>query len=60
MNAADYVANLSTQSGVKQLPPLAQGELLERIRRRIESLGDHLTVHYLAVMTIARRRASIT
>ena len=60
VNAADYVANLSTQSGVKQLPPLAQGELLERIRRRIESLGDQLTVHHLAVMTIARRRASIT
>ena len=60
VNAADYVANLSTQSGVKQLPPLAQSELLERIRRRIESLGDQLTVHHLAVMTIARRRASIT
>jgi SAM-dependent methyltransferase len=60
VDAADYVANLSTQSGLKQLSPSAQAELLERIRRRIESLGNHLTVHHLAVITIARHRASIT
>jgi SAM-dependent methyltransferase len=60
VNAAGYVANLSTQSGFKQLPPPAQARLLERIGRRIESLGNQLTVHHLAVITIARRRASFT
>ncbi len=59
VNASDYVANLSTQSGVKQLPLPAQAELLERIRRRIESLGNQLTVHHLAVITVARHRYGV-
>ncbi len=54
VNASGYVANLATQSGLKQLPSSAQAELLERIRRRIETLGNQLTVHHLAVITIAR------
>jgi SAM-dependent methyltransferase len=53
----EYRANLSTQSGVKHLPVPAQGELLERIERRVRAQGDTLTVHHLAVVTVARRIA---
>jgi SAM-dependent methyltransferase len=52
--AEDYVANLSTQSGVKELPAEAQAELLDRIRRRITTHGGTLTVHHLGVVTMAR------
>jgi hypothetical protein len=40
---------------VKELPPEAQAELVDRVRRRIESLGGSVTVHHLAVATIATR-----
>ncbi|MDP9464764.1 MAG: hypothetical protein M3P52_09080, partial [Actinomycetota bacterium] len=53
--AEEYATNLSTQSGVKELPPDAQGELLKRVRRRIEAHGGMLTVHHLAVLTVAKR-----
>jgi SAM-dependent methyltransferase len=53
-SAEDYMANLSTQSGVKQLPVPAQGELLRLIGRRVRAQGDTLTVHHLAVVTVAR------
>jgi SAM-dependent methyltransferase len=53
--AEEYATNLSTQSGVKELAPDAQAELLERIRRRIEAHGGMLTVHHLAVLTVAER-----
>jgi SAM-dependent methyltransferase len=55
LTAEDYVANLSTQSAVKQLPLAAQAELLRRVRHRIESHGGTLTVHHVAVVTIAKR-----
>ncbi len=58
MNASEYVANLSTQSGVRQLPASAQVSLLERVRQRVEAHGGILTVHHLAVLTVARRRSS--
>lgn len=54
-SAADHVANLATQSGVKELSPAAQAELLARVRRRIDAHGGSLTVHHLAVVTVARR-----
>ena len=53
--AEEYATNLSTQSGIKELPPDAQAELLIRIRRRIEAHGGILTVHHLAVLTVAKR-----
>lgn len=53
--AEQYATNLSTQSGVKELPPEAQARLLTRIRRRIEAQGGMLTVHHLAVLTVAKR-----
>ena len=58
LSAADYTANLSTQSGVKTLPVPAQEELLRRVERRIRVQGDALTVHHLAVVTMARRITS--
>jgi hypothetical protein len=48
---------MSTQSGVKQLPPPQQSALLARIGRRIEAQGETLTVHHLALLEMARRRA---
>jgi SAM-dependent methyltransferase len=57
LTADEHAANLSTQSGVKELPPRAQSELIERIRRRVGAQGGLLTVHHLAVLTAARLRA---
>jgi SAM-dependent methyltransferase len=54
--ADDYAANLSTQSGVKRIPPEAQVELIRRVRRRVVEGGGTLTVHLLAQLTVARRR----
>jgi hypothetical protein len=54
-SAEEYTANLSTQSGVKQLPVQAQAELLGGIERRIRAQGNTLTVHHIAVLTVAQR-----
>jgi SAM-dependent methyltransferase len=56
LTVEQYATNLSTQSAVKQLPADAQRELLSRVRRRVTALGGRLTVHHLAVTTVARRR----
>ena len=56
LTADEYAANLSTQSGVKGLPPDAQAELVERVRRRVNAEGGTLTVHHLAVLTTAKLR----
>lgn len=55
--ADEHARNLSTQSGVKQLEPRARAELVERVRRRVERAGGSLTVHHLAVLTVAGRRS---
>jgi SAM-dependent methyltransferase len=55
--ADDYALNLSTQSGVKQLPPDAQAELIRRIRRRVLDSGGTVTAHLLAVLVVARIRS---
>jgi SAM-dependent methyltransferase len=57
LTADDYAANLSTQSGVKSLPPAAGAELVERVRRRVEAQGGTVTVHHLAVVIVAERAA---
>ena len=54
LTAAEYATNLSTQSGVKELPE-ARAELVRRIRRRVEVHGGTLTVHHLAALTVAQR-----
>ncbi len=59
VTAAEYTANLSTQSGVKQLPTDAQQELLGRVRRRIAAAGGRVTVHHLAVTTLAERAEAL-
>lgn len=56
LTADEYAANLSTQSGVKGLPPDAQTALVERVRRRVDAQGGTLTVHHLAVLTAAKLR----
>jgi hypothetical protein len=53
--ADEYATNLSTQSGVKQFPPDARAELIERVRRRIQKRGGTVTAHLLAVLTVAPR-----
>ena len=52
----DEVVVLATQSAIKTLPVEARRELLSRVRRRVMALGGSLTVHHLAVTTIAKRR----
>jgi SAM-dependent methyltransferase len=54
-DADGYATNLSTQSGVKELPLDARTELIERARRRVERCGGSVTAHLLAMLTIARR-----
>jgi SAM-dependent methyltransferase len=55
MTAEEYVTNLSTQTAVKALAPDAREVLLGLVRRRIEAGGGTLTVHHLAVLTVATR-----
>ncbi|HXH58379.1 class I SAM-dependent methyltransferase [Iamia sp.] len=55
--ADDYALNLSTQSGIKELPPAAQAELISRIRRRILEGGGTVAAHLLAALTVARLRS---
>ena len=55
LSAEDYAANLSTQSGVKQLPARARAQLVSRVLRRVEAQGGTLIVHHLAVVTVATR-----
>jgi SAM-dependent methyltransferase len=56
LTAEEYATNLSTQSGVKELPAEAQGELIDRIRRRVTAQGGRVTVHHVAVATLAKRQ----
>ncbi len=55
LTADAYATNLSTQSGVKELAPEAQADLVERVRRRVKAYGGTVTVHHLAVLTVATR-----
>jgi SAM-dependent methyltransferase len=56
LTAGVYALNLSTQSTVKELDPVAGTELVRRVRRRIERLGGEITAHLLTVSTMAPRR----
>lgn len=53
--AEAYASNLSTQSGLKELPPEARAELLGRVQRRVLARGGEITAHLLAMLTVARR-----
>lgn len=52
----DYVTNLRTQSGFKELVGPAQRELTDRIRRRIDDRGGRVRAHLLAILTVAQRQ----
>lgn len=55
--AADYLANLATQSGTRALGEARRADFLTRVRRRLASLGDPpLTADFVGFLTVARRR----
>jgi SAM-dependent methyltransferase len=57
--AADYLANLATQSGTRELGAARAAEFLSRVRDRLESLGwPQLTAAFVGFLTVARRRGS--
>ena len=53
--AQEHTTNLSTQTAVKALPVESRAELLTRVENRIEAAGGMVTVHHLAVLTVATR-----
>ncbi len=56
-SAADYLAQLSTQSGTKELGPTKAGEFLGRVRRRLDRLGwPELTATFAGYLTTGIRR----
>jgi hypothetical protein len=56
-SASDYLAQLSTQSGTKELGPATAAEFLTRVRRRLEGLGwPELTATFAGYLTIGIRR----
>jgi SAM-dependent methyltransferase len=56
-SAADYLAQLSTQSGPKELGPVKAGEFLARVRRRLDALGwPELTATFAGYLTVGIRR----
>jgi SAM-dependent methyltransferase len=58
-SAADYLANLATQSGTRELGPAREADFLSRVRCRLESLGwPQLTATFVGYLTVARRRGS--
>jgi SAM-dependent methyltransferase len=55
-SAADYLAQLSTQSGTKELGAERVSDFLGRVRRRLDSLGSpDLTVTFAACLTVGIR-----
>ena len=55
--AADYLAQLSTQSGTRALGPELSAEFLARVQRRLDTLGSpRLTATFVGLLTIAVRR----
>jgi SAM-dependent methyltransferase len=56
-SAADYLAQLSTQSGPRELGPATAGDFLARVRRRLDGLGwPELTATFVGYLTIGIRR----
>lgn len=54
----DYLANLGTQSGTRQLGDEAARVFLARVRARLHTLGrTELTMTLVALLTIGRRRS---
>jgi SAM-dependent methyltransferase len=56
--AADYLAQLSTQSGTRALGPELAGEFLARVRDRLDAMGSpQLTATFVGRLAIAVRRS---
>ena len=56
-SAEDYLAQLSTQAGTKELGPVRAADFLDRVRRRLDALGSPaLTATFVACLTIGIRR----
>jgi SAM-dependent methyltransferase len=56
-SAADYLAQLSTQSGTKELGSARAAEFLARVHRRLDGLGwPDLTATFAGYLTIGIRR----
>lgn len=56
-SAADYLAQLSTQAGTRELGPARAADFLDRVRRRLSALGSPaLTATFVACLTIGTRR----
>lgn len=57
-SADDYLANLGTQSGTRELGSDRAAEFLSRVRRRLEAHGwPDLTATYVGYLTVGRRVA---
>jgi SAM-dependent methyltransferase len=56
--AADYLAQLATQSGTRSLGPALAGEFLDRVRDRLDAMGSpHLTATFVGQLAIAVRHS---
>jgi SAM-dependent methyltransferase len=56
-SAADYLAQLATQSGTRALGEAGSADFLARVRRRLEALGSpHLTATFVGTVRVGRRR----
>ena len=56
--AADYLAQLSTQSGTRAMGSARAGKLLARVRDRLDALGSpHLTATFVGQLAIAGRHS---
>lgn len=56
-SAEDYLANLATQSGTRELGSERAGDFLSRVRRRLEAHGwPGVTATYVGYLTVGRRR----
>ena len=53
-STGDYLANLSTQSGIKEFEPEVRSELFRLVGRRIDALGGQIRANLLALLTVAR------
>jgi SAM-dependent methyltransferase len=55
--ADDYLAQLSTQAGTRELGNARAADFLDRVRRRLDTLGSPaLTATFVACLTIGTRR----
>ena len=56
-SAGDYLAMLASQSGTRALGAARSAEFLDRVSRRLRSLGEpDLTATFVGFLTVARRR----